>query len=145
MAMVTEPLFTSVANTLGNDENVALVRKDLVEMEMNLKHGLFQITESLDFLHNNARLIHLTISLENVLITSSEAWKLGKFGFAISTDQVSSNLVNVQAFHYSEYDIEDSVIPFQPSPPGHFHEGYFSNFDFFFLPVFCKDLEAYEY
>ncbi|XP_022725041.1 SCY1-like protein 2 [Durio zibethinus] len=95
MAMVTEPLFALVANALGNVENVALVPKDLVEMEMNLKHGLLQITESLDFHHNNARLIHLTMSFENVLITSSEAGKLGEFGFAISIDQVSSNLVNV--------------------------------------------------
>ncbi|XP_022718200.1 SCY1-like protein 2 isoform X2 [Durio zibethinus] len=118
MAMVTEPLFASVANALGNVENVAKVPKGLVGMEMSLlevKHGLLQIAESLDFLHNNARLIHLAISPENVLITSSGAWKLGGFGFAISTDQVSSDLANVQAFHYSEYDIEDSVIPLQPS------------------------------
>ncbi|XP_022714507.1 SCY1-like protein 2 [Durio zibethinus] len=97
MTMVTEPLFASVTNALGNVENVALVPKDLVKMEMNLKHGLLQITESLDFLQTNARVIHLTISLENVLITSSEVWKLGEFGFAISTDQVSIDLVNVQA------------------------------------------------
>ncbi|XVF29813.1 hypothetical protein REPUB_Repub16aG0003400 [Reevesia pubescens] len=114
MAMVTEPLFASIANALGNVENVARVPKDLKGMEMGLlevKHGLLQIAESLDFLHNNARLIHRAISPENVLITSSGAWKLGGFGFAISTDQASNDL----AFHYSEYDIEDSVMPLQPS------------------------------
>ncbi|XVF37320.1 hypothetical protein REPUB_Repub19eG0135600 [Reevesia pubescens] len=118
MAMVTEPLFASVANALGNVENVARVPKDLKGMEMGLlevKHGLLQIAESLDFLHNNARLIHRAISPENVLITSSGAWKLGGFGFAIPTDQASSDLANVPAFHYVEYDIEDSVIPLQPS------------------------------
>ncbi|KAG4201381.1 hypothetical protein ERO13_A05G275400v2 [Gossypium hirsutum] len=118
MAMVTEPLFASVANTLGNVENVAQVPKDLKGMEMGLlevKHGLLQIAETLDFLHNNARLIHCAISPENVLITSHGAWKLGGFGFAISKDQASSDLTNVQAFHYSEYDTEDSVIPLQPS------------------------------
>ncbi|KAL1101402.1 hypothetical protein V6Z11_D05G295200 [Gossypium hirsutum] len=118
MAMVTEPLFASVANTLGNVENVAQVPKDLKGMEMGLlevKHGLLQIAETLDFLHNNARLIHCAISPENVLITSHGAWKLGGFGFAILKDQASSDLTNVQAFHYSEYDTEDSVIPLQPS------------------------------
>ncbi|MBA0746117.1 hypothetical protein Gogos_008660 [Gossypium gossypioides] len=116
MTMVTEPLFASVANAIGNVENVAKVPKDLKGIEMSLlevKHGLLQIAESLEFLHTNARLIHRALSPENVLITSSGAWKLGGFGFAISTDQASSDFV--KAFHYSEYDTEDSVMPLQPS------------------------------
>ncbi|GAV85165.1 Pkinase domain-containing protein [Cephalotus follicularis] len=118
MAMVTEPLFASVANALGNVENFAKVPKELKGMEMGLlevKHGLFQIAESLDFLHNNARLIHRAISPENVLITSSGAWKLCGFGFAISADQISGNSADMQAFHYAEYDVEDSMLPLQPS------------------------------
>ncbi|KAE8709919.1 hypothetical protein F3Y22_tig00110328pilonHSYRG00858 [Hibiscus syriacus] len=78
------------------------------EKEMSLlevKHGLLQIAESLDFLHNNAHLIHRAISPE----------KLGGFGFAISMDEVSSDSTTVKAFHYSEYDSEDSVMPLQPS------------------------------
>ncbi|OMO51547.1 hypothetical protein CCACVL1_29723 [Corchorus capsularis] len=118
MTMVTEPLFASVANALGNVDNIAKVPKELNGMEMGLlevKHGLLQIAESLDFLHNNARLIHRAISPENILITSNGAWKLGGFSFAITTDQASSDLANVQAFHYAEYDVEDSVMPLQPS------------------------------
>ncbi|KAJ0024168.1 hypothetical protein Pint_07044 [Pistacia integerrima] len=151
MAMVTEPLFASVANALGNlenFENVMKVPKELKGLEMSLlemKHGLLQIAESLDFLHSNAHLIHRAISPEcgrdgncgkesynsyhtsghgdgmgsncggNVLITSSGAWKLGGFGFAITTDQASSDSSNVQAFHYAEYDVEDSMLPLQPS------------------------------
>ncbi|KAJ7982570.1 ARM repeat kinase family protein [Quillaja saponaria] len=118
MAMVTEPLFASVANTLGNLENVAKVPKELKGMEMGLlevKHGLLQIAESLDFLHTNAHLIHRAISPENILITSSGAWKLGGFGFAISAGQASGESPNLQAFHYAEYDVEDSVLPLQPS------------------------------
>ncbi|KAL3574132.1 hypothetical protein D5086_024745 [Populus alba] len=97
MAMVTEPLFR-----VGN----GLVRGE---------HGLLQIAESLDFLHNNAHLIHRAISPENILITSSGAWKLGGFGFAITTDQASGDLASSQAFHYAEYDDEDSMLPLQPS------------------------------
>ncbi|KAK9085650.1 hypothetical protein Sjap_026061 [Stephania japonica] len=117
MAMVTEPLFASVANTLGNFDNMAKVPKELKGMEMGVlevKHGLLQVAESLDFLHNNARLIHRAISPETVFITSSGAWKLGGFGFAISADQ-SSDDVATQNFHYPEYDVEDSVLPLQPS------------------------------
>ncbi|KAK9088864.1 hypothetical protein Scep_027946 [Stephania cephalantha] len=112
MAMVTEPLFASVANTLGSFENMAKVPKELKGMEMGVlevKHGLLQVAESLDFLHNNAHLIHRAISPENVFITSSGAWKLGGFGFAISADQ-SSDDASTQ-----EYDVEDSVLPLQPS------------------------------
>ncbi|PON95167.1 Phosphorylase kinase, gamma catalytic subunit [Trema orientale] len=117
MAMVTEPLFASVANALGNVENVTKVPKELKGMVMGLlevKHGLLQIAESLQFLHSNARLIHRAISPENVLITSSGAWKLAGFGFAISTDNTTGDAANSQAFHYAEYDVEDSLLPLQP-------------------------------
>ncbi|XP_022932450.1 SCY1-like protein 2 isoform X2 [Cucurbita moschata] len=118
MAMVTEPLFASVANVVGNLENVAKVPNELKDLEMGLleiKHGLFQIAESLNFLHSNAHLIHRAISPENVLITSNGAWKLAGFGFAIPVDQTSSDMTAMQGFHYSEYDVEDSVLPLQPS------------------------------
>ncbi|CAH8337394.1 unnamed protein product [Eruca vesicaria subsp. sativa] len=117
MALVTEPLFASVANVLGNVENVGDVPKELKSMEMSLlevKHGLLQISETLNFLHSNAQLVHRAISPENVLITSSGSWKLAGFGFAISTAQ-AGNLDNTQSFHYSEYDVEDSILPVQPS------------------------------
>ncbi|KAL3324436.1 hypothetical protein AABB24_038538 [Solanum stoloniferum] len=117
MAMVTEPLFASAANALGDLENIEKVPKELKGMEMGLlevKHGLLQIAETLDFLHSNARLIHRSISPETILITSNGAWKLGGFGFTISVDQ-AADLSNMQAFHYAEYDVEDSIIPLQPS------------------------------
>ncbi|KAA0039294.1 hypothetical protein IC582_020524 [Cucumis melo] len=118
MAMVTEPLFASVANVIGNVENVAKVPKELNGLEMGLleiKHGLLQLAESLNFLHSNAHLIHRAISPENVLITSNGAWKLAGFCFAIPADQTSGDMATMQAFHYAEYDVEDSVLPLQPS------------------------------
>ncbi|GAB2217242.1 hypothetical protein Droror1_Dr00000414 [Drosera rotundifolia] len=119
MAMVTEPLFASLGNALGEGVGeLGKVPKELKNMEMGLlevKHGLLQVAEALDFLHNNARLIHRAISPESVLITANGSWKLGCFGFAISTDQASGDLASSQAFHYAEYDVEDSVLPFQPS------------------------------
>ncbi|XP_074280167.1 SCY1-like protein 2 B isoform X2 [Silene latifolia] len=48
-------------------------------------------------------------------VEASGAWKLGGFGFAISSDQAAGGSLHVQAFHYSEYDVEDSMLPLQPS------------------------------
>ncbi|KAJ4713856.1 ARM repeat kinase family protein [Melia azedarach] len=121
MAMVTEPLFASVANVLGDFENISKVPKELKGLEMSLlemKHGLLQVSESLEFLHSNARLLHRAISPENVLITSNGAWKLGGFGFAISTDQPMSDS---QAFHYAVFSEFRNMMsrilccPLQPS------------------------------
>lgn len=44
-------------------------------------------------------------TLQNVLITSSGAWKLGGFGFAISTDQTSGDMASGQAFHYAVSEV----------------------------------------
>ncbi|KAL5227462.1 hypothetical protein ABZP36_015727 [Zizania latifolia] len=118
MAMATEPLFASVANTLGFLDNVGKVPKELKGMEMGLleiKHGLLQVSETLDFLHNNAHLAHRSISPETVFITSSGSWKLGGFGFALSVDQATGSLTSTQRFHYSDYDVEDAALPLQPS------------------------------
>uniref|UniRef100_A0ACD5VLK4 Uncharacterized protein n=1 Tax=Avena sativa TaxID=4498 RepID=A0ACD5VLK4_AVESA len=118
MAMVTEPLFASVSNALGCLDNVGKVPKELKGMEMGIlevKHGLLQVAETLDFLHNNAHLAHRAISPETVFITSSGSWKLGGFGFALSVDQAMGGLTSSQQFHYSDYDVEDTALPLQPS------------------------------
>uniref|UniRef100_A0A0E0JL67 Protein kinase domain-containing protein n=1 Tax=Oryza punctata TaxID=4537 RepID=A0A0E0JL67_ORYPU len=118
MAMATEPVFASVANALGCLDNVGKVPKELKGMEMGLlevKHGLLQVSETLDFLHNNAHLAHRSISPETVFITSNGSWKLGGFGFALSVDQATGSLTSTQQFHYSDYDVEDTALPLQPS------------------------------
>lgn len=118
MAMATEPVFASVANALGCLDNVGKVPKELKGMEMGLlevKHGLLQVSETLDFLHNNAHLAHRAISPETVFITSNGSWKLGGFGFALSVDQATGSLTSTQQFHYSDYDVEDTALPLQPS------------------------------
>ncbi|XP_074570311.1 SCY1-like protein 2 A [Curcuma longa] len=116
IAMVTEPIFASVANALGQLDNISRVPKELNGMEMGLlevKHGMLQIAETLEFLHTQARLVHRAISPESVFITSSGAWKLGGFGFAVPLDQATSG--SAQIFHYAEYDVEDAALPIQPS------------------------------
>lgn len=41
------------------------------------------------------------LMVQTVLITSNGAWKLGGFGFSISTNQPPGDLANVPAFHYA--------------------------------------------
>lgn len=53
--------------------------------------------------------------LQSVFITSSGSWKLGGFGFALSVDQATGGLTSSQQFHYSDYDVEDTALPLQPS------------------------------
>ncbi|EEF36846.1 ATP binding protein, putative [Ricinus communis] len=110
MAMVTEPLFASVANALGNLENVMKVPKELKGMEMGLlevKHGLLQIAESLDFLHNNARLIHRAISPEVFSLHICLKYALCELYLFL----LLFFLMGV----IQEYDVEDSILPLQPS------------------------------
>jgi SCY1-like protein 2 len=66
------------------------------------------------FIFLEAVLVYVQLHLQNVFITSAGSWKLAGFGFAISQAQ-DGNLDNLQSFHYSEYDVEDSILPLQPS------------------------------
>ncbi|CAM6090431.1 unnamed protein product [Calypogeia fissa] len=117
MAMVTEPIFASVANVLGRLDNVGNTPKELKNLELSqleIKHGLLQLAETLGFLHNNAHLIHRGISPEAVYITASGAWKLAGFGFAVNVEQSLNDGSSAQAFHYPDYDVEENAMPLQP-------------------------------
>lgn len=115
MAMVTEPLFSSVANALGNYDNCLKVPEELKQLELGhleVKHGLLQITDTLSFLHKNAKIVHRSISPETVFLTTTGGWKFGGFGFATMVDQVG--LDNEAPFHYPDFDVEAPVLPLQP-------------------------------
>lgn len=99
IAMVTEPIFASVANVLGRHDNISKVPSELKDLvstcnvhllkgstlelcilisvnvfcffvflqdlgQLEVKHGLLQLAETLGFLHNNARLLHRALSPE---------------------------------------------------------------------------------
>ncbi|XP_024396170.1 LOW QUALITY PROTEIN: SCY1-like protein 2 A [Physcomitrium patens] len=117
MAMVTEPIFASLANILGRFDNITKAPNELKDLELGqleVKHGLLQLTETLGFLHNNARLLHRAIGPESVYLTSSGAWKLAGFGFSISLDQSGVDPTDGPAFHFPDYDVDDVVLPLQP-------------------------------
>jgi SCY1-like protein 2 len=51
-----------------------------------MKLGLLCVTEALNFLHTQAKLVHLGISPENIFLTSKNEWKLGGFTFSLGAN-----------------------------------------------------------
>lgn len=81
----TEPVIASLANVLGHTKNTQQVKKSLQKVfldEVDIKLGLIQIFEALNFVHSTAKMIHLNVTPENIFITADGKWKLGGFGFS---------------------------------------------------------------
>eukprot|EP00850_Spirogloea_muscicola_P018777 SM000175S03324 [mRNA] locus=s175:275239:281097:- [translate_table: standard] len=118
MAMVTEPVFASLANALGDFANLPRPPPDLDALELGpleVKHGLLQLAESLAFLHNNARLVHRAVSPETVFITTSGAWKFGGLGFSVFLDKEPPPAPHSEPpFHYPDFDVDGPALPLQP-------------------------------
>ncbi|KAK3104032.1 hypothetical protein FSP39_023820 [Pinctada imbricata] len=87
LAFATEPVFASLANVLGNHDNMpSPVPKEIEEFklfEVEIKHGLLQITEGLGFLHRDAKLMHNNICQESIIINKYGTWKLAGFDCCI--------------------------------------------------------------
>ncbi|KAL3842613.1 hypothetical protein ACJMK2_020606 [Sinanodonta woodiana] len=86
IAFATEPVFASLANVLGNQENIPAqaVPKELQEFqlyEVEIKYGLLQVTEGLQFLHHDVKLLHNNLCPESIIINQDGAWKIAGFEF----------------------------------------------------------------
>ena len=82
---VTEPLLCSLGNALGRYENVQPLPVWLKEYELDeveIQCGLLQIAKGLDFLHSDAKMIHLGVAPENIYINKNGEWKIGGFSFS---------------------------------------------------------------
>ncbi|XP_028172780.1 SCY1-like protein 2 [Ostrinia furnacalis] len=88
LAFATEPVFASLANILGNTENMPqpvpnhLSNYKLYELE--IKYGLMQIAEGLAFLHNDVKLLHHNVCPESIIVNQQGAWKIFGFDFCIA-------------------------------------------------------------
>ncbi|KOB65263.1 SCY1-like protein 2, partial [Operophtera brumata] len=88
LAFATEPVFASLANILGNTENMPqpipnhIVNYKLFELE--IKYGLMQVAEGLAFLHNDVKLLHHNVSPESIIVNQQGAWKIFGFDFCIA-------------------------------------------------------------
>ncbi|XP_059155505.1 SCY1-like protein 2 isoform X2 [Physella acuta] len=79
LAFATEPVFSCLANVLGDHSNLTGGSKYLTDFqlyEVEIKHGLLQILEGLGFLHNDAKMIHRNVCPTSVILAKSGTWKL---------------------------------------------------------------------
>lgn len=111
LAFATEPVFASLANILGNHENLSVPPpKELKEFQLydiEIKYGLLQITEGIAFLHNDVKLLHRNICPESIIINKNGAWKIFGFDFCIP----ASNPQDSQpSFSFKEVDFDRPPI-----------------------------------
>ncbi|XP_034487281.1 SCY1-like protein 2 [Drosophila innubila] len=85
LAFATEPVFASLANVVGDS-----VRSDRKLYDVEIRHGLLQLFDGLQFLHNDAKIVHRNISAETIVINKNRSWKLFGFDFCIA-NQPSTN------------------------------------------------------
>ncbi|KAK7886127.1 hypothetical protein WMY93_025748 [Mugilogobius chulae] len=93
LAFCTEPVFASLANVLGQWDNLpSPVPNDIKEyklFDVETKYGLLQISEGLAFLHSGVKMVHGNLSPENIILNKSGAWKIMGFDFSISSNNPS--------------------------------------------------------
>lgn len=82
IAFVTEPILASLSNVLGNHTNMPQMNETNqfpALHEIEIKYGLIQLMEGLQFLHADMKMIHRNICPESVIVNIEGGWKL--FGF----------------------------------------------------------------
>ncbi|XP_028810729.1 SCY1-like protein 2 isoform X2 [Denticeps clupeoides] len=93
LAFCTEPVFASLANVLGQWDNlpspVPTEIKDYKLYDVETKYGLLQISEGLSFLHSGVKMVHGNLSPENIILNKSGSWKIMGFDFSISSSNPS--------------------------------------------------------
>ncbi|RUS84700.1 hypothetical protein EGW08_007528, partial [Elysia chlorotica] len=86
LAFASEPVFASLSNVLGIHERLPsplppdIRDHDFIELE--IKHGIVQITDALSYIHNKERLVHCNLGPHSVLLNKKGGWKIFGFGFA---------------------------------------------------------------
>ncbi|XP_074867389.1 SCY1-like protein 2 isoform X2 [Carettochelys insculpta] len=93
LAFCTEPVFASLANVLGNWDNLpSPLPSDIKEYKLydvETKYGLLQVSEGLSFLHSSVKMVHGNITPENIILNKSGAWKIMGFDFCIQSTNPS--------------------------------------------------------
>ncbi|XP_075145602.1 SCY1-like protein 2 [Haematobia irritans] len=79
LAFATEPVFASLANVVGDQ-----VRAEKKLYDVEIRHGLLQLFDGLQFLHNDAKIVHRNISAETIVINKNRSWKLFGFDFCVA-------------------------------------------------------------
>lgn len=95
LAFATEPVFASLANILGNTDNMTQPIPSHLEnyklYELEIKYGLMQIAEGLAFLHNDVKLLHHNICPESIIVNQQGAWKIFGFDLCIANQNTAGS------------------------------------------------------
>ena len=105
LAFVTEPVLASLANYLGNYSNMPSPNEttqfpSLHEIE--IKYGLMQLMEGLQFLHTDVKMIHRNICPESIVINNENNWKLFGFDYCslLTVDQETGKIGGTEQTAY---------------------------------------------
>lgn len=86
LAFATEPVISSLANLLGsNNINDLPPTEKLYDVE--IKHGILQLSEGLIFLHSDMKIIHKNLCPESIIVNKQGNWKIFGFDFCIANQQ----------------------------------------------------------
>ncbi|XP_012525156.2 SCY1-like protein 2 [Monomorium pharaonis] len=111
LAFATEPVFASLANVLGNYENIPQPTpaslKNYKLHDIEIRYGLLQLGEGLAFLHGDVKLLHRNLCPESIVINVHGAWKIFGFDFCALNQNTDSKQ---PSWSYLEYDSTFPVV-----------------------------------
>ncbi|KAI1290476.1 kinase-like domain-containing protein [Xylaria venustula] len=130
LQFVTEPVTTSLASLLQEkddqeradgiggrssryvteDSDGVRRRRELEIDELEIQKGLLQVSKALEFLHENAGLVHGNLTPDSVLINAKSDWKISGLAFC-SHPENSSKPTSVQPINLSEVLNLDTRLP----------------------------------
>lgn len=88
--------------------------------DLQIKAGLLQVCDGLKFLHNDAKLLHRNLCLENIFVDSNNTWKVAGFEFscnqaaAVVKDTLTGDSANV-SLDIVEFTPKQTNSPLFPS------------------------------
>ncbi|KAK7752216.1 Protein kinase domain-containing protein ppk32 [Diatrype stigma] len=130
LQFVTEPVTTSLASLLQEKDEQERSggvggrssryvteeadgtrrRRELEIDELEIQKGLLQISKALEFLHENAGLVHANLTPDSILINAKSDWKLSGLAFC-SPPENSTKPTSVQPISLSEVLNLDPRLP----------------------------------
>lgn len=80
MVFVSESLFTEL------ESNAVLWRVQTGDTEplseLEIKHGLQKVAETLSFVHNSCKRVHCSVSPQSIILAADGTWKLAGLGLS---------------------------------------------------------------
>ncbi|KAI8631382.1 ARM repeat-containing protein [Xylariaceae sp. FL1651] len=130
LQFVTEPVTTSLASLLQEkdeqeraggisgrpsryvteDSDGVRRRRELEIDELEIQKGLLQVSKALEFLHENAGLVHGNLTPESILINGKSDWKISGLAFC-SPPENSTKPTSVKPISLSEILNSDARLP----------------------------------